>query len=239
MGAVQGPTELIPVSSSGHVALAGRLLGADYARLPPDVRKTFEVVLHAGSAPVLAMAAPKGLGATGLALTLLPPAVVGLMLEKPIERRLGGPVSVGVAQIAAGAALLLADRRPAAREAATAGDQLAVGLAQAVALIPGVSRSGGALTAARLRGLSRPAALRLALAAALPVTLAATSLKGLRMAQRGGFPAPALAGATAALVSSAAALPLVGLLERAPSWAPLAGYRIAVGALSLAAARSA
>jgi undecaprenyl-diphosphatase len=218
-------------------------LGWDYAHLPDDVRKAFEVALHAGSAPVLAVAAGRAGGRhidpVGLALTLLPPALAGLVLERPIERRLGGPASVGAAQVAAGAALLLADRRPARRETPTSGDQLAVGLAQALALVPGVSRSGAALTAGRLRGLSRPAALRLALAAALPVTVSATALKGLRVAQSGALPRAALAGATAALVSSAVALPLVGRLERADSWAPLAGYRIAVGALALAAARSA
>jgi undecaprenyl-diphosphatase len=225
------------------VALVGHLLDEDYGRLPGDARKAFEVALHAGSAPVLAVAALRaageGLEPVGFALTLLPPAIAGLVLERPIERRLGGPVSVGAAQVAAGTALLLADRRPAQRETPTAGDRLAVGLGQALALVPGVSRSGAALTAARLRGLSRPASLRLALSAGLPVTLAAAALKGLRMARGGGLDTPALAGAGAALVSSAAALPLLERLERARTWAPLAAYRIAIGALALKTGRSA
>ena len=242
MGAIQGPTELLPVSSSGHVALLPRLLGWDYAALPGEERKAFEVALHAGSAPVVALAALRA-GASAdpksIALTLLPPAVAGLALEGPIERRLGGAVSIGAAQLAAGAALLLADRAPAVRETPGTGDLLAVGLAQAVALIPGVSRSGAALTAARLRGLSRPAALRLALEAALPVTLAAVALKGLRVARGGGLPTPALAGAGAALLSAGVTLPLAGRLQRSSSYAPLAAYRIAVGAVALAAGRSA
>jgi undecaprenyl-diphosphatase len=231
------------VSSSGHVALLGRLLGRGYARLPGDARKTFEVTLHAGSAPVVAVVAlrlsKEGFEPAGLALTFLPPAAAGLALEKLIEQRLGGPVSVGTAQIAAGAALLLADRRPARRQTPSAGDRLAVGLGQAVALVPGVSRSGAALTAARLRGLSRPASLSLALGAALPVTVAATALKGVRMARSGEVDKQALAGAGAALVSSAAALPLLTRLERARSWGPLAAYRIAIGALALITGRSA
>jgi undecaprenyl-diphosphatase len=244
LGAVQGVSELLPVSSSGHVALLPRLLGWDYASLPGDARKSLEVALHAGSAPVLAAVAVRAgrseaLSPPVLALTLLPPVAAGFGLERPIERRLGGLRSVGLAQIAAGAALLLADRRAGARERPDAGDHLAVGLGQAVALVPGVSRSGAALTAAGLRGLSRPASLRLAMTAAVPVTLGAVALKGLRAAREGAggeLLAPALAGAGAALLSAAAASPLLTRLERARSYAPLAAYRIALGALALVTA---
>jgi undecaprenyl-diphosphatase len=247
LGAIQGAAEVLPVSSSGHLALLPRLLGWDYANLPGDARKSFEVALHAGSAPVLAAVAVRARRSAGetadpaaLALTLLPPVVAGLALERPIERRLGGVGSVGLAQIAAGAALLVADRRPPQRERSEAGDHLAVGLGQAIALVPGVSRAGAALTAARLRGLSRPASLRLALSAALPVTLGAAALKGLRVTRAGAdreLLAPALAGAGAAFVSAAAASPLVERLESAHAYAPLAAYRIGLGALALAAPR--
>jgi undecaprenyl-diphosphatase len=235
------------VSSSGHLALLPRLLGWDYANLPGDTRKSFEIALHAGSAPVLAAVAVRAARRSGeatdpigLALTLLPPGAAGFALERPIERRLGDTRSVGLAQIAAGAALLLADRRPQRRDRTDASDHLAVGLGQAIALVPGVSRSGAALTASRLRGLSRPASLRLALVAAAPVTLAAVALKGLRAARAGvdsDLLAPALAGAGAALASAAAASSLVDRLERATSYAPLAAYRIGLGALALVAAR--
>jgi undecaprenyl-diphosphatase len=234
------------VSSSGHVALLPRLLGWDYANLPGDARKSFEVAVHAGSAPVLAAVAVRSrrraseaADPVALALTLLPPVAAGFALERPIERRLGGMRSVGLAQIAAGAALLLADRRPQRRDGTDAGDHLAVGVGQAIALVPGVSRSGGALTAARLRGLSRPASLRLALTAAVPVTLGAIALKGWRAAQSGAdgeLRTPALAGAGAAFVAAAAAAPLTDRLERTRSFAPLAAYRILLGVLALAAA---
>jgi undecaprenyl-diphosphatase len=244
------------VSSSAHLALLPRLLGWDYANLPGAARKSFEVALHAGSAPVLAALAlragrPGGETADpiALALTLLPPVAAGFALERSIELRLGGMRSVGMAQIAAGAALLLADRRPHQRDRTDAGDHLAVGLGQAIALVPGVSRTGAALTTARLRGLSRPASLRLALTAAVPVTLGAVALKGFRAARAGehvgsgpagkhnDLLAPAVAGAGAALVAAAAASPLVERLERARSYAPLAAYRIGFGALALATAR--
>jgi undecaprenyl-diphosphatase len=247
------------VSSSGHLALLPRLLGWDYANLPGATRKSFEVALHAGSAPILAAVAVRAgrrggeaAGPSALALTLLPPVAAGFALERSIELRLGGMRSVGMAQIAAGAALLLADRRPHQRNRTDAADHLAVGLGQAIALVPGVSRAGAALTAARLRGLSRPASLRLALTAAVPVTLGAVALKGFRAARAGGagervhsapagkhndLLAPAVAGAGAAFVAAAAASPLVERLERARSYVPLAAYRIGFGALALAAAR--
>ncbi|MBD0280725.1 MAG: undecaprenyl-diphosphate phosphatase [Thermoleophilaceae bacterium] len=235
------------MSSSGHLALLGRLLGRDYADLPGDARKSFEVALHAGSVPVLAAAAIR-LGArsgepptpAALTLTALPAAVAGFLLERPIEDRLGGTRSVALAQIAAGGALLVADRARGARDASAPGDHLAVGLAQAVALVPGVSRSGAALTAGRLRGLSRPASLRLAVTAAVPVTLGAVALKALRAASGEAGRAlsvPAVAGAGAAFASAAAASPLLNRLERPRAYTALGLYRIGVGAVSLVAAR--
>jgi undecaprenyl-diphosphatase len=142
------------VSSSGHLALVPRLLGWEYAELPADARKTFEVALHAGSAPALAVALRGSLwDAPHLqALTVLPAAVVGLAFERQIEERLGGVRSVAIAQIAGGLALLAADLLPQRRDSATALDHLLVGCGQAAALIPGVSRSGAALTVALLRG---------------------------------------------------------------------------------------
>jgi len=211
-----------------------RLLGWGYTELPPDARKTFEVALHAGSAPALVLALRGDiLRAPHLqALTVLPAAVAGLLLERPIESRLGGVRSVAIAQIAGGAALLLADLAPQRRDEPSAADHLVIGLAQAAALIPGVSRSGAALTAARLRGLTRPAASRLALRAALPVTVGAGLLKGTRAIQNGvprELRAPAAAGAAAALASALVALPLA----RSTRWRAIAGYRILLGACAL------
>ncbi len=111
------------MSSSGHLALVPRLLGWDYEELPADFRKTFEVALHVGSAPAVALALrgeSSGLGAPALALTLLPPAVAGLAFEGPIERRFGDVRSVALAQVVAGAALLAADSLPERRVAADA-----------------------------------------------------------------------------------------------------------------------
>jgi undecaprenyl-diphosphatase len=227
---MQGPAELLPVSSSGHLALVPRLLGWRYAELPGASRKTFEVALHAGSVPALALALRHRLGPPRLplALTMLPPAVVGLLFERPIEQHLGGVRTVALAQVGAGAALFAVDTLPERRDTPDATDHLVVGLAQAAALVPGISRSGAALTAARLRGLSREAAGSLALRAALPITLGAATLKGVRAVQR-SVPteqrAPLAAGAAASLASGLLALPLA---RRSP-WRSVAVYRVALG----------
>lgn len=242
LGLLQGVTELVPVSSSAHLSLVPRLLGWRYARLGPAERKSFEVALHLGSAPALALAAgavaarPRPLP---LALTVLPPALAGFALERPIERHLGGPRTVAVAQLAGGAALWLADRAPGARSEPDAADHLAVGAGQALALAPGVSRAGAALTAARLRGLSRPAAAGLALQAALPVTAGAAALKGFRLARTGlpeGLPVAMGAGAAAAFVAGLAARGVFMRVAGGASYAPLAAYRVTFGAAALAAA---
>jgi undecaprenyl-diphosphatase len=234
----------VPVSSSAHLAIVPRVLGWRYAGLDPGERKTFEVALHAGSAPALTLvAAASGsrLRPAWLALTVVPPAVAGLVLERPIERRLGGPRSVALTQVAAGAALWAADRRPARRSTPNAADHISVGIGQALSLAPGVSRAGAALTAGRLRGLTRPAAAALALQSALPVTAGAMALKGFRLARAGGpgdaLPAMA-AGAGASLAAGLAAGGLLRRLSSGGSYAPLAVYRVAFGAAVLAGVRA-
>jgi undecaprenyl-diphosphatase len=197
--------------------------------------------VHAGSGAALALALRRELRSSPgeaalLALTFIPPAVAGLVLEGPIERRLGTTRGVAIAQIAGGAALWLADRRGGSRAVPDAADHLAVGLGQVLSLAPGFSRGGAALTAARLRGLGRPAAVRLSLRAALPVTFGAAVLKGVR-ALRGELASdmrtPAIAGAGAAFAAGIASSHLVSRLENAHSFAPIAAYRIVLGSAVL------
>ena len=113
--------------------------------------------------------------------------IVGFALERPIERFLGKPGTIAVGLIAGGAALALADREPQERGIRRGGplDGLWLGVAQACALFPGVSRNGATLTAARLRRFSRVDAERLSRHVALPVIGGATALKCLRLWQRG------------------------------------------------------
>src|SRR5881628_4007966 len=101
LGALQGPTELLPVSSSGHLVVVPSLLRWPYAELDAELRKAFEVALHAGTAAALLLAlraevdeAARGLDrrrAQLIALSFVPPAILAFVLERPIERRLGTP----------------------------------------------------------------------------------------------------------------------------------------------------
>ena len=232
--------------------LVPALLGWPYARLEPELRKAFEVALHAGTALALTIALRAEVAgvaseldarrALGAALALVPAAAAGSLLERPIEARLGAPRQVAIAQMVAGLALVAGDRAPATRRYEDAGllDHLVLGLAQAVALVPGVSRNGATLTAARARRLDRPAASRLSRHAALPVIVGAAALKGGRLI-RAGLPselrAPFAAGFAAAALSTLAARGLLARMAGARSYAPLGAYRVVLGAFACARLR--
>jgi undecaprenyl-diphosphatase len=239
LGALHGPAELLPVSSSAHVALVPQLAGWPYARLPGDVRKAFEVTLHAGTlAGLLALVERPPLGFALLATA--PAAACGLLLEDPIEQRLGGPRGIAAGLIAGSAVLVGADAvgrsdRTDPRTA-TAADALVLGAAQALALVPGTSRLGMTVAAARLRGFDRDAAFALGRAAGLPIVAGATALKVFRLARRGlpaDLRAPFAVGAAAALGSTLAAAPL----RRATRIAPFALERVALAGFALRRAR--
>ena len=236
------------MSSSGHLVLVPALLGWSYGELDDELRKSFEVALHAGTAAALVIALRHEVaevlreldGARLLrhALTFLPPGAAAFAFERPIEERLGSARGVAVAQVCAGAVLACADRAPAVRshDDARALDALAIGAAQACALAPGVSRNGATLTAARLLRFDRLAANRLSRHAALPIILAAAGLKGRRLWRLGlppGTGAAFAAGAGAAFASTLAASRLVGRVDRARSYLPYAAYRVALGAVAL------
>ena len=240
------------MSSSGHLVLVPALLGWRYGELDAELRKSFEVALHAGTALALLIGlrrevveVVRELDARRLlrhALEMVPPAAAALAFERTIEQRLGDPRRVALAQIAAGAALAAADRSPATRTRDEAGplDGLAIGVAQATALAPGVSRNGATLTAARLLRFERSAANRLSRHAALPIIVAATGLKGYRLARRGlsgGEASPFGAGLAAAFASTLVSSRLVPLIDAARSYAPLAAYRVALGVASVALLR--
>ena len=125
-----------------------------------------------------------------LVLSFLPAAVVGYAFERPIERRLGGPRATAAGLLAGAALMLAADTRPQqrGRGEADAADGLALGLAQAAALAPGVSRNGATLAAARWRRFSRDQANMLSRTVALPIIVGATALKGGRLARAGRRP---------------------------------------------------
>ncbi|MEX2449092.1 MAG: undecaprenyl-diphosphate phosphatase [Solirubrobacterales bacterium] len=245
LGIVQGPAELLPVSSSAHIVLLPWLAGWDWERLDPELRKSFEVALHGGAAAALLIGQREailaelrsfdGHRALLLGLSFVPAAVVGYALERPIEQRLGGPRATAIGLLAGAAAMLLADTRPQRRGQgdATAADGLALGIAQAAALAPGVSRNGVTLAAARWRGFSRDQANLLSRTIALPIIVGATMLKGERLRRRGASPAlrRSLAlGAAASFASTLASQRLIRLVERDRALWPYAAYRAALAA---------
>jgi undecaprenyl-diphosphatase len=248
LGLMHGPAELLPISSSGHVELVPWLLGWDGVSSDPEVRKAFEVALHAGTAAALVVmlrdevveaARDASLeSAAVMALSLLPPVIVGFALERPIERFLGSPGTIAVGLIAGAAAMAWADREPQERtfEEAAPLDGLWLGLGQACALFPGVSRNGATLTAARLRRFARVDAERLSRHVALPVIGGATFLKCLRLWQRGipqGSGPVFAVGVFASFASTLGSTPLIDLVERDRSLLPFAAYRVALGTAAL------
>ena len=249
LGLLHGPAELLPVSSSGHVTLVPWLAGWPYDRLDAELRKAFEIALHAGTAAALLIALRDEVGTAArgfdrrrallVALSFAPPAVAGLTFERAIEQRFGTPRSIGVGLVIGSVAMLGADRLGSThRRRAQAGalDGLLLGLAQACALIPGTSRNGMTLAAARARGFRRADANELSRHVALPVIVGATVLKGRRVARRGlpaGLGSRFAAGAVAAFASTLASTWLIRQVERDRSLAPYALYRLALATVVL------
>jgi undecaprenyl-diphosphatase len=246
LGALHGPAELLPISSSGHVALIPWLLHWDYDQLDDELRKSFEVVVHAGTAAALLITlrdevdeAVRGLNLRRLALIALsfaPPAVVGYTLERPIEGRFGTPPTIAAALVIGAIAMAWSDRAAQERTHSEAGaaDALWLGVAQACALVPGISRNGATLAAARARRFTREDANRLSRHAALPVIAGATALKGWRLKRRGlppGTAVPFAAGALAAFASTLGSTWLIRQVERDRSLLPYAAYRVALAGL--------
>jgi undecaprenyl-diphosphatase len=253
LGLLHGPAELLPISSSGHTELVPWLLDWPYAELDGELRKAFGVALHAGTAAGLLIALRGEVGdaardmdhrrVTLIALSFLPPAVVGLKYERAIEERLGTPGSIAVGLVLGAILMVVADRVGAqdrVREDAGAWDALALGVGQAAALMPGVSRNGSSLAAARLRGFRRPDANALSRHVALPIIVGASVLKGTRLARRGLPPEIAAAfavGTAASFVSTLASAWIIRRVERDRSPLPYAAYRVALAGVVAARLR--
>ncbi len=269
LGAVQGPTELLPVSSSAHIALARRALvgraagtpaagaGLTRAAVGTELEDVLEVALHGGAAAALLIvgrdelrrtvreATPRRFAAGALAAAL--PAAAGYLLERSPGSRRSGRHSIALGLAVGGAAMALADRAPQERALTDVGpgDGLALGAGQALALLPGVSRNGATLTAARARRLERGDAQSLSWRVGLPVIVGATALRAWGLRGRGLSPQERrtlVAGTAAAFGSTLAAAKLLrvggdgraGL--RAFPLLPFGLYRIAL-ALLLARAK--
>jgi undecaprenyl-diphosphatase len=249
LGLVHGPTELLPVSSSAHTALLPRLLRWPAEELPADLQTSFEVALHGGAAVGLLHAlrhelrrdgrSPVARQALVLAAAIAPPAAVGYLLEDRLEHLLGDPGAVALGLLGGGLAMAVADMRaPHTRLAygAEVGDGVYLGLAQVLALLPGVSRNGATLTVARARGFGRADAQTLSWRVGLPVIVGAALLKGWRATRQPLPPGAALpfaAGALASLSSTLACASLLAPERRGRALWPFALYRAGVATLAL------
>ncbi|MEA2195022.1 MAG: undecaprenyl-diphosphatase [Solirubrobacteraceae bacterium] len=247
LGLLHGPAELLPISSSGHVAVVPWLCGWPDSRLDGELRTAVEVALHAGTAAALLVGLRDEVSEAARALDLrrvqlvvlsfLPPAIVGYVLERPIEQRLGTPGTVAAGLAMGAVAMAAADagsRGTRSREEAGAADALCLGLAQACALMPGVSRNGATLAAARARGFAREDASVLSRHVALPIILGATLLKGTRLARRGlpaGTARAFAVGIVASFATTLASVRIIRQVERDRSLLPYALYRVGLAGL--------
>ena len=246
LGIVEGATEFIPVSSTGHLIIA-----ADWLDFEARTAGVFEVFIQLGAILaigwlyrarlarlVTSLADDRGSRRLvwGLALALLPVAGVGLIAHDAIKRDLFNPVSVAAALVAGGLAMLALEWwRPKPRIDAV--DEvppvtaLGIGLAQVLSLVPGVSRSGATIMGGYCLGLSRAAATEFSFFLAIPVMVAACGydlLKNLRFLSTADVPV----FATGFVVSFVSALVVVrlfiGFVSRS-TFVPFAVYRIVFG----------
>lgn len=244
-GFVQGATEFLPVSSSAHLALLPKLLGI------PDPGLTFDVALHMGTLAavigyfardwwqILSGAArdPRGEQCrrlVQLAAATVPAAVVGVLLEERVETVFRDPLRISVTLAVFGLLLAAADRwgrRSRSLEAVGWRETLGVGLAQALALVPGVSRSGVTITAGLTMGLTGDAAARLSFLLALPITAGAGVFK-LRHLSLAEVTPDFWVGILVSALTGAAAVHILLKQVRGRGLWPYALYRLALaGAL--------
>jgi len=259
LGIVEGLTEFLPVSSTGHLIVAGSLLGYTGERA-----KVFEIVIQAGA--ILAVcweyrarlaAAITGLArdplaqrfVVNVAVAFLPAAVLGLLFAKTIKRHLFAPVPVALAFVIGALIILWVERRQRGSpstvridsvDAMHWTDALKIGFAQALALVPGTSRSGATIIGGMLFGLSRPAATEFSFFLAIPTLFAACIYDFIR--NRSLFSADDLQGLAigfgAAFVSAFLCVRWLIRYVSRHDFVPFAWYRIAFGLLILATAWS-
>lgn len=262
LGAVQGLTELLPISSSGHLILVPWIADWTYLKDHPDVNKTFDVALHLGtlvavvayfrhdvcrlvtaflrSVRARAVRSEDERVAWVVAIATIPAVAFGAAGESAIEEHLGEPWQIAVLLAVFACVLFLVDRLPTARDLGdlTYAQALVLGLAQALALAPGVSRSGIVISAARLLRLNRDAAARISFLLLIPVVFGASLFKGVKDVALAGLPpgsaGPFVVGMLAAAVTGLAAISaLLGYVRR-HTYTAFVLYRLLAAAAVLA-----
>ena len=265
LGIVQGLSEFLPISSSGHLILVPWLLDWNELDRSADLKRSFDVALHVGtfvgafayfrgdiirlSGAALTSLRRRSIETTDqrlawtLAVSALPAATVGLALDQLLEDDLSPEWLIGVMLVVFGLVLFAADRLQGERDVQQfrIRDAVLMGIAQACALQPGVSRSGATISVARWLRFDRDAAARLSFLMSLPVIAGAGVYKMADLLSEGippGLGPPILAGMVAAAVTGFAAV--WGLLQliRRMTFLPYVVYRVVFGLFVIAVAAS-
>jgi undecaprenyl-diphosphatase len=260
LGIVQGLTEFLPISSSGHLILVPWLQDYHFLQDNESFNKTFDVALHAGTlAAVLVyfradiarllralwgslrrrtIAGPEERLAWAIVVGTIPAVIAGGLGESFIEDHLGDPWQIAILIIFFGLLLGYADRRPQLQDLDDVSPRqgLYIGLAQVLSLAPGVSRSGITITAGRFLGLDRDSAARISFLLLAPVTAGAVAYKALEVASEGlpeGVVGPMIVGTLAAAISGYLAIAGLIAYVRRRSYDVFVAYRVLLGIVLL------
>jgi undecaprenyl-diphosphatase len=256
LGVTQGLTELLPVSSSGHLILVPWLADWHYLESHSDFNKTFDVALHLGTLVAVVVYfwadVVRYVGAWFASVrsrhvvtedqriawwifaATVPTAIAGALGEDTIENRLGQPWQIAIFLAVFGVLLWLADRLPQEKRIGELGFRAAflVGISQILALMPGVSRSGITITAGRAARLDRDAAARFAFLLLIPIVFGAVVYKGVKHVLLGSLPAgsvgPFVVGTMAAAAVGLVAIDLLLGYVRRHDYSPFVIYRLVV-----------
>jgi len=266
LGLVQGLTEFLPVSSSGHLLLVPWLMGwNDFADV--SVEKAFDVALHLGTLIAVAgyfrkdlakyiqdglrmvfqrqrPSTPEGRLAWLLVVASIPAALFGAVFGNWVDENLGKPVIIGVSLMVFALVLAWADRRRGERDFSQMSrrDAGLIGMAQVLALNPGTSRSGISISAARLLGFDRDSAVRFSFLLSIPVTAGAVLVKLTKLLNDGvpdGLAMPMLIGIMTAGLSGWLAVAGLLRLIKTQTFNAFVIYRLAAGVAVVVIAASA
>ena len=256
LGIVQGLTEFLPISSSGHLILVPWLQSYTFLQENDAFNKTFDVALHAGTLVAAlayfrvevvilirgfmqavrqrAIRTDEQRLSVAIAIGTVPAVLVGGVGSSFIDEHLGEPWMIAIQLIFFAFLLEYADRMPERRRLRETSlrDGWYIGLAQVLALAPGTSRSGITITAGRWLGLDRDSAARFSFLLLIPAVAGATAYKALEAVKEGlpsGVAGPMVVGTIAAAISGYLAISFLLRLVRTTSYRPFVLYRYAVG----------
>ena len=261
LGITQGLTELLPISSCGHLILVPWIADWRYLEAHPDFNKTFDVALHLGTLVAVvayfwsdvvryvgawitsvrrrAVDTQDERLAWGVFFATIPAAIAGAAGEETIESHLGRPWQIAIFLAVFGVLLWIADRRPQRRglDGLRIGTAFAIGVSQILALMPGVSRSGITITTGRFARLDRDAAARFSFLLLIPVVFGAVLYKGVKHVVLESLPAgstgPFVVGTLAAAAVGLVAIDLLLGYVRRRDYSPFVIYRLVVAAAIL------